>query len=99
MCCVDCCAPKIFQNISNSAISYFLPEREHQNDREKGVGYLYLNFFHLFFSGRNPNVPYEVAQLFGAGNQLDGIKQWDSYEVESQKYLQIGRAIIQFPVG
>ena len=38
-----------------------------------------------------------MVQLFGAGNQVDGIKQWDSYEVESQKYLQIGeRAIIQF---
>ena len=31
-----------------------------------------------------------MEQLFGAGNQVDGIKQWDSYEVESQKYLQIG---------
>ena len=50
-------------------------------------------FFHLFslsYLGRNPNAPYEVVQLFGAGNQVDGIKQWDSYEVESQKYLQIG---------
>ena len=62
-------------------------------------GYLYLHFFIYFsFLGRNPNAPYEVEQLFGAGNQVDGIKQWDSYEVESQKYLQIGeRAIIQFP--
>ena len=61
--------------------------------------YLYLHFFiyFLFPLGRNPNAPYEVVQLFGAGNQVDGIKQWDSYEVESQKYLQIGeRAIIQF---
>ena len=55
--------------------------------------YLYLHFFIYFlFLGRNPNAPYEVAQLFGAGNQVDGIKQWDSYEVESQKYLQIGES-------
>ena len=41
--------------------------------------------------GRNPNRPYDVRQLFGgAGSQLDRPKHWDSYEMESQKFLQIG---------
>ena len=61
-----------------------------------GCGWYAVIFICIFFIyflfplGRNPNAPYEVVQLFGAGNQVDGIKQWDSYEVESQKYLQIG---------
>ena len=75
-----------------------LGERFEGDSREIELvaGYLHLNFFSFIF-GSNPNGPYEVSQLFGAaGNQLDGIKQWDSYEVESQKYLQIGKGIIHF---
>ena len=44
-----------------------------------------------FFPGRNPNRPYDVHQLFGAGGiESKAVKQWDNYQMESQKYLRIG---------
>ena len=56
--------------------------------------------------GRNPNRPYDVHQLFGNGHQhLSGNtpsfgdkvpRTWESYGIESQKYLRIGNTELNF---